>query len=239
MSAWKSRWSWERFVNTATSQWMASARASASACEETSMTTAASPASRIARERPLEVDRLGRRPDGVVAAPAHDRADRPQQAGPQPARLQQRADEEGRRRLAVRAGDAHGPQGGRGVAGQAGGRRRHRAAHVVDEDLRDAQPERALHDQGDGAAGDRLGREVVPVAGEARDAEEQRPRLHGAGVEGERGHLDVARRAGQDAGGDASAGDDVGEQHQRRSVERAAGAPLTAAGCRGRTARTT
>ena len=104
-------------------------------------------------------------------------------------------------------------------------------AHVVDEDLRDAQPERPLHDQRDGAARDRLGREVVPVAGEARDAEEERARRHGAGVVGERGHLDVAG-GGPGAGGDASAGDDVGEQHQRRSVERAAGAPLTAAGCR-------
>ncbi len=46
---WKSRWSCVRFVNTAAAKWMASARWSSSACEETSITQARSPASSIAR----------------------------------------------------------------------------------------------------------------------------------------------------------------------------------------------
>src|SRR5829696_1374064 len=43
MSAWKSRWSWVRFVNRASSKRTASTRCRASACEETSMTQARSP----------------------------------------------------------------------------------------------------------------------------------------------------------------------------------------------------
>ena len=47
MDGWKSRWSWVRFVNSATAQWIAAARCSSSACEETSITQAASPPARI------------------------------------------------------------------------------------------------------------------------------------------------------------------------------------------------
>ena len=47
MSVWKSRWSWVRLVNSATSNWTASARCSASACEETSIEQARSPPSSI------------------------------------------------------------------------------------------------------------------------------------------------------------------------------------------------
>jgi hypothetical protein len=42
MSLWKSRWSCVRLVNAATSQWIASARPSDSACDDTSMTAAVS-----------------------------------------------------------------------------------------------------------------------------------------------------------------------------------------------------
>ena len=50
MSAWKSRWSWVRLVNSATSKWIASARCSASACEETSIAQARSPPSSMRRK---------------------------------------------------------------------------------------------------------------------------------------------------------------------------------------------
>ena len=49
MSGWKSRWSWLRFVNAATAKRTPSTRRSSSACEETSIAHAASPASSIAR----------------------------------------------------------------------------------------------------------------------------------------------------------------------------------------------
>ena len=47
MSSWKSRWSWVRLVKAFASKWIASARCSTRACEETSITHAASPASSI------------------------------------------------------------------------------------------------------------------------------------------------------------------------------------------------
>ena len=50
MSAWKSRWSRLRLVNSVAAQWIASARRSASACEETSIAHARSPASSISRK---------------------------------------------------------------------------------------------------------------------------------------------------------------------------------------------
>ena len=50
MSAWKSRWSWVRLVNSATSKWIASARCRASACEETSIAQARSPLSSMRRK---------------------------------------------------------------------------------------------------------------------------------------------------------------------------------------------
>ena len=50
MSAWKSRWSWVRLVNSATSKWIASARCSDIACEETSIAQARSPPSSIRRK---------------------------------------------------------------------------------------------------------------------------------------------------------------------------------------------
>ena len=49
MVAWKSRWSWLRLVKTAMSKSMPSTRDSASACEETSMVTAVTPALTIRR----------------------------------------------------------------------------------------------------------------------------------------------------------------------------------------------
>ena len=53
---------------------------------------------------------------------------------------------------------------------------------------------------------DRVGSEVVPVAREPGDAEEQRPRPHGAGVVGDAGDLAVARTRG-------NAGDDPVQSH--------------------------
>ena len=49
MSGWKSRWSWVRFVKTRHAKRIPSARPSSSACEETSITHATSPASNMRR----------------------------------------------------------------------------------------------------------------------------------------------------------------------------------------------
>ncbi len=47
MVAWKSRWSWVRLVKIAAVKWIASARRSSSACDETSIAHATSPPSSI------------------------------------------------------------------------------------------------------------------------------------------------------------------------------------------------
>ena len=72
------------------------------------------------------------------------------------------------------------PQARRRVAVEARGGGRHRGADVVDDDLGHAEAERALDDERDRAARDRVGGEVVAVAREARDAEEQRARARRA-----------------------------------------------------------
>ena len=93
-----------------------------------------------------------------------------------PRALEQRAREERGRRLAVGAGDPRDPQRAPSDRRRSGRRRRAIARpHVVDDDLGHAEPERPLHDERHRAARDRVGREVVPVAREARDAEEQGP----------------------------------------------------------------
>jgi len=137
----------------------------------------------------LQVDGLGRgvRERGLLAA--DDALDRPEERG-RPARgLEQLAHEERGGRLAVRPGHADDVQPRRRIAVEAGGDARHRDAHVVDDHLRHAQAERALDDQRRGTARDRVGRELMPVAGEAGHAEEERPGPDEAVVEGEPGDV--------------------------------------------------
>ncbi len=57
-------------------------------------------------ERPLQVDRLGCRPHDAAALAADARLDRPEQARPPPRGSEDREQEERRRRLPARAGDA-------------------------------------------------------------------------------------------------------------------------------------
>ena len=58
--------------------------------------------------------------------------------------------------------------------------------------LGDAEAQRPLDDQRHRATADRVGRELVTVAREAGDAEEQRSGLHGAVVVGQARDLDGA-----------------------------------------------
>ena len=193
MSGWKSRWSWLRFVKTAAAQWIPSARRSSSACEEISIAQAASPPSSISRNvRWRSIASGVVRWTGARLA-AHDRRHGAEQPGLDPRRLEHRPREPRRGRLAARAGDAdHAQLGGR-VAVEARGGVGHGRAHVLDPDLGDAEAERAADDERGRPARDRVGREVMAVAREAGDAEEQRAWLHHAVVEGEAGDLDVVR----------------------------------------------
>jgi hypothetical protein len=180
------------------------------------------------RERPLQVNRLRGRAHGIAPLPRDDRADGPEQPGGQATGLEQRADEEGGRGLAVRAGDPDGPQRGGRVAVEPRGGRRHRRADVADDDLGHPEAERALHDERGGAAGDGVGREVVTVAREPRHAEEDRSRAHRAVVVGQGGDLDR---------GSAGVGEDVPERHRQRRL--AATPAIRTAGSSDTAARTT
>ena len=68
-------------------------------------------------------------------------------------------------------------------------------ADMLDDDLRDREPELALDDQRHRPGRDGLLGEVVAVAREARDAEEQRSRRHLARVVGEVRDLEIAAGA--------------------------------------------
>ena len=219
MSGWKSRWSWLRLVKTEAVQWMPSARRSSSACEEISIAHATSPASSISRNvrwRSIAsgvVRSIARRSPPTIEAtvpsrphciPAASSIARTSQAvvvlplvpvTPTTAQLRGR------------------------VAGEAGGGLRHRGAHVLDLDLRHAEPERPADHERRRATRDRVRREVMPVAGEAGDAEEQRPGLDLAVVVGEARDLDVGAVAEQ-----------LAQRHRAESM----GAPGRKAGARRR-----
>ncbi len=191
---WKSRWSRVRFVNTAAAQWIASARCSSSAWEETSMTQAPSPPSSIRAKVACRSIASGVVRTAGSATPPDDLLDGAQEARAGPGRLEQRACQEARRRLAVGPGDADDREPRGRIAVQPRRDGRHRRAYVVDDDLGDAQAERSLNDERGGPLLDRLRREVMPVAGEPRDAEEEASRPDGARVVGERRHLDLGQR---------------------------------------------
>ena len=177
-----------RLVKTAAATWIPSARRSSSACEEISIAHATSPRVEHLAERALEVDRLRRRAHDRCSTPPIDRLDRPEQAAAAAGALEQRAHEERGRRLAVGAGDAATGSAAVGSPEARGGDR-HRRTHVLAPHLGHAEPERARDDERRRPARDRVGREVVPVAGEAGHAEEQGAGLHRAVVVGQAGDL--------------------------------------------------
>jgi hypothetical protein len=157
-------------------------------------------------ERRLQIDRLGRRALGRALVPADPRGDRAEQPGLQPSGLEQRADDEARRGLAVGPGDADDRQPVGRVAVEARGGRRHRRADGGDAHLGHAEAERALDDERGGAPGDGVEREVVAVAREARNAEEERSGLDPPVVVGQL--RDLHRRGVRNP-------EDVAQQHGR------------------------
>ena len=136
-------------------------------------------------ERALEVDRLRRRPDDRPLLAAHDRLDRAEQPARQPGALEQRADEERGRGLAVRARDAGDLQRRRRIAVEPRRGRAIAARTSLHHHLGHAEPERARDDERRRPARDRVGSEVVPVAGEAGHAEEQGPGTDEPVIEGQ------------------------------------------------------
>ncbi len=141
-------------------------------------------------ERPLQVDRLGRRANRRPALAADAAFDRPQQPGLASRGLEDRVEQERRRRLAVRPRDGGDLELLRRPPEELGGGTGHRLAHVRDHDLRYPGRDGVCHDERSGAVLYRSRGIFVPVRALARHAEEEGPRSHRAAVVGEVGDLD-------------------------------------------------
>ena len=141
----------------------------------------------------LEVDRLRGRSHDLLGDPADDPLHRSQQPRLGSRRLEQVANQERGRGLAVCAGDADDTKLGGRIVVEANRGVGHRRARVGDLRLGDErrQVEGTFDHQRLGAGVDRKRREVVPVARLPGNAEEQRSALHPAAVVGEPGDLDV------------------------------------------------
>ena len=113
-----------------------------------------------------------------------------EQAGAPAVRFEDRAQEERRSRLAVRARDPGNLQLGRRVVEELDRRPGHRLPHAGNDDLRDVDREPAFDDQGRSASADRGGSVVVPVDASAGNAEEERAVGHGTRVVRELADLD-------------------------------------------------
>ena len=173
-------------MNIAAAKWMASAR-----CSAERVGGDLHDARLIARvehlgEGALEVDRLRRRAQHLVLDASDHALDRPQQPGGSPSGLEQRADQECRRGLAIGPGDADGLQPRGGIPVKARRDRGHRGPDRRNPHLGHPEVQRPFDDERSGSASDGVGREVMPIAGVAGDAEEERPFDDQAVVVGQR-----------------------------------------------------
>ena len=133
-------------------------------------------------EQPLQVDRLRGRVRRGPPDAADDPLDGSDHRGRPPVRLEDRAEQMGGRRLAVRPGDpGHGQPLGRDAEEHVGGDR-HRRTRGLDDELRHRDVDRALDDERDGTGRDGVRRQVVPVGTGPGHAEEERVVAHAAGV---------------------------------------------------------
>ena len=140
----------------------------------------------------LEVDALGSRPHDRLHAPADALLDGAEQPGLTAGRLEDGVEQEGRRRLAVRPGDADDVERGGRVAVERVGGGGHRPPRRLDQDLRHVDREVALDDERRSAPADRLAGEVVAVGGVARDADVQGSGHDSVGPIGHRRDLPVS-----------------------------------------------
>ena len=180
-----------RLVNAPTAKRIPSTRLRLSACDETSIAQARSPPSTIRRKVCWSSIASGVVRSTGSDDPADDPLDGAHQARLNPLALEDVADQEGGRGLAVGAGDAGDAQLLGRVAVEAHRGVGHRRAGLADLDLDHARVEieRALDDNRRGPGLHRVGRELVAVGGEPGDAEEQRPGARLAAVVGKRGDL--------------------------------------------------
>jgi hypothetical protein len=138
-------------------------------------------------EGALEVDRLRRSARRRAALPADPVLDRPEEARPAAGSGEDREEEEGGRRLAVRPGDSDDLELASRMAEKRVGREGHGRPGIPDEQLGDVELERPLDDERRGAVGDRLRGEFVSVCLQPGNAHEHGSRRHAARVVGEVG----------------------------------------------------
>ena len=141
-------------------------------------------------EETLKIDRLGRRVWRGPMGSADDPLDRADEARRATGRLEDGAEQKRTGRLAVRARDACDLERARRLVEEVVGGDRHRRASVVDEQLRNVDLERLLHDESRGPGGHCSARELVSVDARAGHAEERRPRRDAIGAVGEIRDLD-------------------------------------------------
>ena len=146
-----------------------------------------------AAEGLLQVDRLGRRALDLLLDSRHHALDRAEQPALPPRGLEQMANQEGRGRLAVRAGHADERELRRRVAVEARGGRTHGGADVVHQHLGHPKTQRPLADERHGAPLDRVRSEVVAVRPEPGHAKKERPRGDALARVGESRNLDLGR----------------------------------------------
>ena len=245
MSAWKSRWSWVRLVNTATAKRIPSTRPRRARARRPPSRRPRPPPSSHAAEGALQVDRLRRRALDRLLDAADDPLDGAEQAASgRPARSRISRIRKARRRLAVGAGDPGDAQLGGRVAVEA----RRRAAPSPRARRRPAtcgtaQLERPLDDQGRGAGLRRLparsrgrrpcmpGTQKNRAPGSTRRLSKARPVISIAGVAGDLDHVRPRSSRAQHRR----------ELHTRTRRAEVAGCRrllLGRAECRGRAART-
>ena len=187
MSAWKSRWSWVRLVNTATAKRTPSVRLQRQRVRGDLHRAGRVAGVEHAAEGRLQVDRLRRRPLDLLLDPADDLLHRPQQPGLDPRGLEDVPDQEGGGRLAVGAGDPGDPQlrgrvaQKRAAIGAIAARASATRTWVTPRSRCRSTTSAAA------AASTARARELVPVRALPGNAEEQRAGLDRATVVGEAG----------------------------------------------------
>ena len=136
-------------------------------------------------QEPLEVDRLGRVQPGRPLLAADAPLDVREQARRPSGRLEDRLEQERRRRLPVRAGDAGDLELAGRVAEEETSRDRHRRANVGHDELGQLDVERVVDDERGRPERRRRRGEGVAVRVPPAHAEEERARADGACVVGE------------------------------------------------------
>jgi hypothetical protein len=142
-------------------------------------------------EGSLEVDRLAGRTDGGATLASDPVLDRAEEAGTAAGRREDREEEEGGRRLPVRACGAGDFELARRLSEEGIGCKGHGLPGVADEELGHRQIERALDDERDRTVGNGVGGKIVAVGLVAGHADEERPGSDAARVVGEVGDLDA------------------------------------------------